>query len=256
MPRAPRIPRPRRSLLITIVMTAALALPAGVVLASHQFGDVPTSNPFHNDIAALVNSGVTAGCGGGNYCPKSDVTREQMAAFLNRLGALAPDKTPVVNAAKLSGYTAGDLVPGGTVPPGTTIRGNYSADMTAAGADSRTTSAISFGYLLASAPVARFIPSGAALPTGCSGTSSNPGASPGFLCVFESSRSNINTACIARTTGYTCGAADRMGATVFARSSAAGTAYSVGTWAVTAPLAVSAAPDPKPGVPCADAPQC
>jgi hypothetical protein len=46
---------------------------------------------------------VTAGCGSGNYCPKANVTREQMAAFLNRLGALAPGKTPVVNADRVDG---------------------------------------------------------------------------------------------------------------------------------------------------------
>jgi hypothetical protein len=45
-----------------------------------------------------VDSKVTSGCGGGNYCPTANVTREQMAAFLNRLGALGPGKTPVVNA--------------------------------------------------------------------------------------------------------------------------------------------------------------
>jgi hypothetical protein len=33
-----------------------------------------------------------------------------MAAFLNRLGALAPGKTPVVNAAELGGHPAGDFV--------------------------------------------------------------------------------------------------------------------------------------------------
>jgi hypothetical protein len=101
--------RPRRTLLVIGLALALLITPA-IALAAHQFSDVPNSNPFHNDIAALVNSGVTAGCGGGNYCPKSDVTREQMAAFLNRLGALAPDKTPVVNADRVDGHHANGLV--------------------------------------------------------------------------------------------------------------------------------------------------
>ncbi len=88
-----------------IFATAAFALgvPLGIVLASHQFSDVPNSNPFHADIDALADSGVTSGCGNGKYCPKDGVTREQMAAFLNRLGALGPGKTPVVNADKLDG---------------------------------------------------------------------------------------------------------------------------------------------------------
>lgn len=75
----------------------------GIVLANHQFSDVPNSNIYHADIDALVASGVTAGCGGNNFCPNASVTRGQMAAFLNRLGALGPGKTPVVNADRLDG---------------------------------------------------------------------------------------------------------------------------------------------------------
>lgn len=46
------------------------------------FNDVPTSDPAFPYIEALVASGVTAGCGGGNYCPDSTLTRRQMAVFL------------------------------------------------------------------------------------------------------------------------------------------------------------------------------
>lgn len=101
MIRALRTRRSRRSLFLAAIVAAVLAFPAGFVLANHQFSDVPNSNPFHADIAALVDSGVTSGCGGGRFCPKDPVLREQMAAFMNRLGALAPGKTPVVNADKL-----------------------------------------------------------------------------------------------------------------------------------------------------------
>jgi hypothetical protein len=74
-----------------------------VVFASHRYTDVPTSSTFHADIDAIAAVGVTTGCAVGKYCPKDFVTREQMAAFLNRLGALGPGKTPVVNATKLDG---------------------------------------------------------------------------------------------------------------------------------------------------------
>jgi hypothetical protein len=47
------------------------------------FGDVPTSHPFHRFIEALVASGITAGCGGGNFCPNNPVTRGEMAVFLS-----------------------------------------------------------------------------------------------------------------------------------------------------------------------------
>ena len=35
-------------------------------------------------IKRLAELNVTTGCGGGNYCPDSIVTRDQMAAFLAR----------------------------------------------------------------------------------------------------------------------------------------------------------------------------
>ena len=46
------------------------------------FNDVPVSDPAFQYIEALAASGITGGCGGGNYCPNSPVTRRQMAVFL------------------------------------------------------------------------------------------------------------------------------------------------------------------------------
>ena len=46
------------------------------------FADVPCPCPFANWIEQLASEGVTSGCGGGNYCPASSVTRAQMAVFL------------------------------------------------------------------------------------------------------------------------------------------------------------------------------
>jgi len=46
------------------------------------FNDVPASSPYCRWIEELVRRGVTAGCGGGRYCPADPVTREQMAVFL------------------------------------------------------------------------------------------------------------------------------------------------------------------------------
>jgi S-layer homology domain len=50
--------------------------------ATASFGDVPTSDPAFQYVEALVASGITAGCAGGNYCPDNFVTRRQMAVFL------------------------------------------------------------------------------------------------------------------------------------------------------------------------------
>ena len=47
-----------------------------------SFSDVPCSDPLAPWIEELVRRGVTAGCGGGKYCPAGRVTREQMSVFL------------------------------------------------------------------------------------------------------------------------------------------------------------------------------
>jgi hypothetical protein len=49
-----------------------------------DFTDVPAAHTFHGVVERLARFGVTSGCGGGNYCPSSDVTRAQMAVFLIR----------------------------------------------------------------------------------------------------------------------------------------------------------------------------
>lgn len=92
----------RKAAIFGVIAALILALPMAV-LASHQFTDVPNDHPFHADIDAIKDAGVTGGCTATKYCPGSFVTRGQMAAFLNRLGALQAGKTPVVNAAKLQG---------------------------------------------------------------------------------------------------------------------------------------------------------
>jgi hypothetical protein len=50
--------------------------------ATPTFNDVPTTNPQFQFIEALAASGITVGCGGGNYCPDSPLTRGQMAVYL------------------------------------------------------------------------------------------------------------------------------------------------------------------------------
>ena len=46
------------------------------------FNDVTTTNAQFRFVEALVVSGITSGCGGGDYCPDDPVTRGQMAVFL------------------------------------------------------------------------------------------------------------------------------------------------------------------------------
>jgi hypothetical protein len=50
--------------------------------ATPTFTDVQPGDFGYQFIEALVASGITAGCGGGKYCPNDNVTRAQMAVFL------------------------------------------------------------------------------------------------------------------------------------------------------------------------------
>ena len=59
------------------------------------FNDVPTDHPFFQYIEALAASGITGGCGSGNYCPDAPLTRGQMAVFLAKaLGLHFPSVQP------------------------------------------------------------------------------------------------------------------------------------------------------------------
>jgi plastocyanin len=60
--------------------------------ATATFGDVPTTHAFFRVIEALAASGITQGCGNGNYCPDDPVTRAAMAKFLTQaLGMFFPN---------------------------------------------------------------------------------------------------------------------------------------------------------------------
>ena len=59
--------------------TLAATLPSAWMA---DFTDVPEGNIFHGDVATIFRAGITAGCGGGNYCPATPVSRQQMAVFL------------------------------------------------------------------------------------------------------------------------------------------------------------------------------
>lgn len=60
--------------------------------ATATFADVPTSHLYFRAIEALAASGITGGCGGGNFCPNQAVTRGELAKFLaNSLGLHWPN---------------------------------------------------------------------------------------------------------------------------------------------------------------------
>jgi hypothetical protein len=67
----------------------ALALPA---TTTDYFTD-DDGNIFENDINRLAAAGIASGCSATTYCPNANVTRGQMAAFLDRALHLASTTT-------------------------------------------------------------------------------------------------------------------------------------------------------------------
>lgn len=94
----------RRSALVVLV-AVLLVLPS-IALGTHVFDDVSDGSTHAPGIEWLAGTGVTAGCGGNDYCPGDPVTRAQMATFMHRLSGNAPGIAPSVDAASVGGYGA------------------------------------------------------------------------------------------------------------------------------------------------------
>lgn len=79
----------RRSplLVLLVLLMFATALPSPASAASRTSGLFADddSSPHEGAIEALAVSGITRGCDVGEYCPGDDVSRGQVAAFVNRI---------------------------------------------------------------------------------------------------------------------------------------------------------------------------
>ena len=114
---------------IGVAVVAFLAAMAGTAVANHQFGDVPTSNTFHDAIDNFASAGCGTGFPGDLFKPNDAVKRQQMARFINACGGrVAYNET--AGAPSLSGtnvdlatasITAGALEGGGFVSATTTV---------------------------------------------------------------------------------------------------------------------------------------
>jgi hypothetical protein len=80
------VTRDQMAVFVLRTLDPALAPPA---CATPMFADVPASSPYCRWIEELARRGVVTGCGGGNYCPAGEVSREQMAVFLTATFGLA-----------------------------------------------------------------------------------------------------------------------------------------------------------------------
>ena len=89
-----------------------------------DFLDAPGNDQFHAEIETIFRNGITAGCGGGNYCTDAPASRAQMAVLLLKVehgAAYAPPQCtgvfsdvacPSLFAAWIEQFAAEDLTAG------------------------------------------------------------------------------------------------------------------------------------------------
>jgi hypothetical protein len=126
--------------------------------------------------------------------------------------------------------------PQGNLPRGITIRGNYAAGGPAGVAGQFFWDQVSFGYQFASAPTPHFLPAKSSATAECPGSSTNPQATAGNLCVYEGIHIGTFTGSVFDPGTGANGSADRWGAgVVLTTGGGAENVSSYGTWAATSP---------------------
>jgi len=79
-----------RGEMAVFIVTAMFGGSTFTYTTTPYFEDVPPNDPFFKFIQKLRDLGISAGCGGGDYCPNDPVTRGEMAVFViaARYGAI------------------------------------------------------------------------------------------------------------------------------------------------------------------------
>jgi hypothetical protein len=77
--------KPARGLVALSIIVGITLASTTSVFAMHQYFDVPTDSPFHDDIDWLTDNGIAEGFADGGYHPTAPVSRQAMAAFMHRL---------------------------------------------------------------------------------------------------------------------------------------------------------------------------
>lgn len=98
------------SLRTGLAAAAFAALGTGVALAAGTFDDVPSGHTHEAGIEYVADAGITQGCTPTTYCPADAVRRDQMATFLHRASGNDPSTPPSVNADKVDGLHAHQLL--------------------------------------------------------------------------------------------------------------------------------------------------
>lgn len=95
--------RPTRPWLIAGAL-ASVALLAPAAAATDGFSDVTPGSTHASAIDDLVDSGVTQGCAPDEFCPRANVTREQMASFLSRAAPRSRGSSGVATLSQANGF--------------------------------------------------------------------------------------------------------------------------------------------------------
>ena len=113
-----------------VVVLAVLIAPVAAAGATSLWADVPDDSIFVDDTNWMKITGVSVGCNppdNTEYCPKSLLTREQMAAFMHRLSdlqvvdaATAIDAENAENSDTVDGRDADELM---SITGSTTVEG-------------------------------------------------------------------------------------------------------------------------------------
>lgn len=119
------------------------------------------------------------------------------------------------------------------LPSGRTLTGVYEVSAYATGAGQGISGGISFQIPLPEDPDPYFVYAGPS--ANCPGSSGNPQATIGALCVYERESNNISSRDIGNPVTNKAFDASKYGFSVGLTSTAAGFAYSRGSWAVMAP---------------------
>ena len=103
----------RRWIWVAIAAVVLMLVPATSVWAVLTFTDVPTTHTHYQGIQYLASANITTGYLDGTFRPDNTLTRGQMGTFLYRASGNDPATPPSVNADKVDGKDAGQLVAAG-----------------------------------------------------------------------------------------------------------------------------------------------
>lgn len=231
------------SMVFGLALVMALLFGAATTALAHSGVDTKLFHLGHSNVAtALTSLGGKLGVNGPMLAiTNNNADTNDTALSLNVQAGEAPmrvnsaTKVGNLNSDKVDSYDSTTLLPGGDLPPGRTVRGNFEMGGQAAGAFHRVPGdSISFGYRLASQPTVEFVREGAASTTNCPGTASSPEAAKGYLCIYESDKWNNYEP----GNGITYPAyrnPTRVGVGLITYAHSAGYVEARGTWAVTGP---------------------